>query len=61
MNTEQVSSTPFCPVMSFMVDQATRTEPVPTPGKASVVHLSPFHNDFDPDGSLFERLFDNRD
>lgn len=47
----------FCPVMNFIVDQATRTEPVPTPGKASIVHTG--FNDDEPEvgsDALFSAL-----
>ena len=48
----QLTFTPPCAIMSFMVDQATRTEPVPTPGRASRVHLSPFHDDKEFDDGM---------
>ena len=38
-----------CPVMGFIVDQATRTQPVPLVGEPGLTHQSPFHGLDEPD------------
>lgn len=55
--------TPGCPVIAFMVDQATRTDPVQLAGQPGRRHFSPFHaedGDREPAptmDAMFERVF----
>lgn len=43
MNTLQLSYNKPCPVMNFMVSQATDQGDVPTRGEPGRTHLSPMH------------------
>lgn len=45
----QAATATQCPVMGFMIDQATRTEPVPLIGEPGLTHQSPFHGLDEPD------------
>jgi hypothetical protein len=47
---------PACPVMAFMVDQATRQEPVALVGTPGRRHASAFWDNSEPDPGMDEML-----